>query len=197
VAWLLAVAAGDEGNLLPGVRSVLASLVALYESFCEQLKTLDKVVEKLAKKERYAKAFRKLKLIKGVGTLTAMIFLTELGDLNRFANRRQLAAYLGLAPSAFESGECDDRKGRITRQGPSQVRHVLCQAAWTAMRCTDKWKRAYDRVKRGTQKRSKVAIVAVMRKLAITMWHVARSQEVDELLDEMDDLRAERERKAA
>jgi hypothetical protein len=65
------------------------------------------------------------------------------------------------------------------------------------MRCTDKWKRAYDRVKRGTQKRSKVAIVAVMRKLAITMWHVARSQEVDELLDEMDDLRAERERKAA
>jgi transposase len=47
-----------------------------------------------------------------------MVFLTEIGDLNRFANRRQLAAYLGLAPAAFESGDRDDRKGRITRQGP-------------------------------------------------------------------------------
>jgi hypothetical protein len=36
---------------------------------------------------------------------------TELGDLDRFANRRQLADYLGLAPSAFESGERNDRKG--------------------------------------------------------------------------------------
>ena len=197
VAWLLAVAAGDEGNLLPGGRAVLAGLVALYASFSEQLKTVDQVIAELAQSERYAKAFRKLKLIKGVGTLTAMVFLTELGDLNRFANRRQLAAYLGLAPSAFESGECDDRKGRITRQGPAQVRHVLCQAAWTAVRCTDKWKDAYERVKRGTQKRNKVAIVAVMRKLAIAMWHVARSQELDELLEEFDESKAEQTRKAA
>ena len=197
VAWLLAVAAGDEGNLLAGVRAVLARLVALYESFSEQLKALDEVIGKLAKNKRYANAFRKLKLIKGVGTLTAMVFLTEIGDLNRFANRRQLAAYLGLAPAAFESGEHDDRKGRITRQGPAQVRHVLCQAAWTAIRCTDKWKDTYERVKRGTQKRSKVAIVAVMRKLAITMWHAARSQELDELLDEFDEIKAERKRKAA
>jgi hypothetical protein len=35
-------------------------------------------------------------LIKGVGTLTAMDFLTEIGDLNRFANRRQLAAWANL-----------------------------------------------------------------------------------------------------
>jgi len=196
VAWLLAVAAGDEGNLLAGVRAVLARLVALYESFSEQLKALDEVIGKLAKNKRYANAFRKLKLIKGVGTLTAMVFLTEIGDLNRFANRRQLAAYLGLAPAAFESGERDDRKGRITRQGPAQVRHVLCQAAWTAVRCTDKWKDAYERVKRGTQKRNKVAIVAVMRKLAITMWHTARSEEVDELLDEMDEIRAEQQQPA-
>lgn len=197
VSWLRAVAAGDEGNLLAGVRAVLARLVELYVSFSEQLNALDEVIGKLAKKKRYAKAFRKLKLIKGVGTLTAMVFLTEIGDLNRFANRRQLAAYLGLAPAAFETGERDDRKGRITRQGPAQVRHVLCQAAWTAVRCTDKWKDTYERIKRGTQKRNKVAIVAVMRKLAITMWQTARSQEIDELLDEMDEIKAEHKRKAA
>jgi transposase len=96
VAWLLAVAAGDEGNLLPGVRAVLGGLVTLYDSFSEQLKTLDQTIKDLAQSERYAKAFRKLKLIKGVGTLTAMDFLTEIGDLNRFANRRQLAAWANL-----------------------------------------------------------------------------------------------------
>ena len=45
-----------------------------------------------------------------------------------------------LAPAAFESGERDDRKGRITRQGPSRVRHVLCQAAWAAIRCSAAWR---------------------------------------------------------
>lgn len=203
VKWLRAVAAGDEADLPPGVLAVLAPLVALYESFTAQLKALDEVIGELAQSERYAKAFRKLKLLKGVGTLTAMVFLTEIGDLNRFANRRQLAAYLGLAPASYESGERDDRKGRITRQGPSQVRQVLCQAAWAALRCSDKWRDTYEQVKRGSQKRSKVAIVAVMRKLAITMWHVARSPEIDELIQEMDDLKvdqqqtADRERKAA
>jgi len=112
-----------------------------------------------------------------------MVFLTELGDLARFANRRQLAAYLGLAPAAYESGERDDRKGHITRQGPSRVRHLLCQAVWAAQRVCSKWKARYEQLKRGSQKRSKIAIVALMRLLAIQMWHTARSQELDKLLD--------------
>ncbi len=137
VAWLSAVAAGDEGHLLPGVRAVLAGLVELYVSYSEQLKTLDKVIGELAKKA-HANAFRKLKLMKGVGTLTAMIFLTEIGDLNRFANRRQLAAYLGLASHLNRANATIAKDGSRVRD--SQVRHVLCQAAWTAIRCTDKWK---------------------------------------------------------
>jgi transposase len=186
VQWLRDVAAGSEADLKPGVRAVLARLVELHESFCTQMKALDKAIAELARSDRYAAAFRKLKLLPGVGTLTAMVFLTEIGDLNRFANRRQLGAYLGLAPSAHESGERDDRKGRITRQGPSQVRHVLCQAAWAALRCSKQWKATYERIRRGTSKRSKIAIVAVMRKLAIKMWQTARSPEIGELLDEVD-----------
>ena len=186
VQWLRDVAAGEVGELGKGIRSTLASLIDLHEEFCSQLTALDKVIGTLAKSERYAKAFRKLKLMPGVGTLTAMVFLTEMGDLNRFANRRQLGAYLGLAPAAFESGERDDRKGHITRQGPSHVRHVLCQAAWAALRCSDVWRAVYDRVKRGSQKRSKVAIVAVMRRLGIAMWQTALSRELDEFLEEID-----------
>jgi transposase len=184
--WLKDVAAGTIGALGEGARVTLASLVDLYQSFCVQLKTLDGAITRLSRSPRYARAFRKLKLIKGVGTLSAMVFLTELGDLDRFANRRQLAAYLGLAPSAFESGERNDRKGHITRQGPARLRHVLCQAAWAAMRCSSEWRAKYDRIRGGSTKRTKVAIVAVMRQLGVAMWQTARSPEWDEILEEGD-----------
>lgn len=173
------------------VQTTLESLVCVYETMCQQLKQLDKSILKLAGADRYRQFFRKLKLQQGVGTLTAMVFLTELGDLNRFANRRQLAAYLGLVPAAFESGQRDDRKGHITRQGPARVRHVLCQASWAALRCSAEWRQKYDRIRRDSPKRSKIAIVAVMRLLAIAMWHAARSQELDEVLAESDRLQAQ------
>jgi transposase len=180
-----------EAKVLDGcVRSTLGSLIRLYERMCEERKELDKAILELAGTDRYRQAFRKLKLQKGVGTLTAMVFLTELGELDRFANRRDLSAYLGLAPSAFESGQRDDRKGHITRQGPSRVRHVLCQASWSAIRYSEHWREKYDRIRRDSSKRSKVAIVAVMRLLAITMWQAARSKELDEVLLEQDRVQA-------
>jgi transposase len=186
VQWLRDVTARSIAGVADGIRVALGSLLDLYQEYTRQLKLLDRAVAKLAATVRYAKAFRKLKLLEGVGSLTAMVFLTELGDLARFANRRQLAAYLGLAPAAFESGKRDDRKGHITRQGPARVRHVLCQAAWAALRVSADWRKTYDRIRRDSRKRSKVAIVAVMRRLAISMWHTARSPGLDELLDEID-----------
>lgn len=190
VQWLRQTAIGEVGEVSPGLRLALGSLVDLHEELDRQLKVLDQGVLRLAKSDRYVRTFRKLKLMPGVGTLTAMVFLAELGDLNRFANRRQLAAYLGLAPTAFESGSCQDRKGHITRQGPARVRHVLCQAAWAALRCSETWRAKYETIKRGSKKRSKIAIVAIMRRLAITMWHTARSRELDELLVEVDQQKA-------
>ena len=183
LAWLRSLAAGEAEQLGQGIRVTLHSLIDIYQELSRQLGLLDQAVAKLACMPRYARAFAKLKLLPGVGTLTAMVFLTELGDLARFANRRQLAAYLGLAPAAYESGERNDRKGHITRQGPARVRHLLCQAAWAAQRVCPKWKARYEQLKRGSQKRSKIAIVALMRLLAIQMWHTARSQELDKLLD--------------
>lgn len=184
--WLRDVAAGTIGQLGEGVRVTLNSLVDLYQELCRQIDALDKAVAKLAKSPRYAKAFLKLQTMPGVGRLSAMVFLTEIGDLNRFANRRQLAAYLGLAPAAFESGKHGDRKGHITRQGPARVRHVLCQAAWVAVGKTTKWRSTYENVRRGSTKRSKIAIVAVMRRLAVAMWQAARSPKLDKLLEMFD-----------
>ena len=105
--------------------------------------------------------------------MTAMTFLVELGDVRRFRNRRQVASYLGLVPTSYESGEDDDHKGPITHLGPARVRKVLNQAAWTLVRKDAVWKDRYGPLaaRRGAPK----AIVAIMRKLGIELWHRAQA----------------------
>jgi transposase len=195
VQWLRDVAAGKEGQLKQGARMALKSLIELYGAFSDQIKQLDQAVMRLSQTERYRQLFRRLDMLQGVGLQTAMVFLTELGDLARFANRRQLAAYLGLTPAAFESGKRNDRKGHITRQGPARLRKVLCQAAWAAVRLDEAWRTKYQRIQKDSKKRNKIAIVAVMRQLAVTMWQTARSSKRDQLFQELDALRAARDQR--
>ena len=154
------------------VRPVLSALIDRCECLKKQIADLDRDLRDLANTDRYRVACRQLCQLTGVGRLTALVFLTEMGDLSRFSNRRQVAAYLGLCPSSFESGEADDRKGHITRQGPSRVRKVLCQAAWTAVRLDKAVHETWTRIRGGKPARGKKAIVAVMRHLAIRMWHI-------------------------
>jgi transposase len=98
-----------------------------------------------------------------------------MGDLSRFSNRKQIGAYLGLAPSSNETGETGDRKGHITHQGSARVRYILCQMVWNRMRFDPDEKAAYERIVAKNPKHKKIAVVAGMRRLAIKMWHVARN----------------------
>ncbi len=67
-------------------------------------KTLDKAIQELAHGACYESAVQEQTQEAGAGVLTSVAFLSELGDVTRFRNRRQFAAFLGLAPSCFESG---------------------------------------------------------------------------------------------
>lgn len=175
VAWLRAEAEG----LATTVQPVLLALIERFETLRKQTTDLDRHIRHLAKTPRYRVSAEKLRQMPGVGLLTAMVFLTELGDLTRFSNRREIAAYLGLCPTSFESGEANDRKGHITRQGPGRVRKVLCQAAWAAVRTDAAQRSVWERIRGDKKGRGKKAIVAVMRRMAIRMWHEALSLGVD------------------
>ncbi len=98
----------------------------------------------------------------GIGSLSARILSNELGNLQQFANERQLFSYTGLTPSEFSSGDTV-RKGHITRQGNTRVRYILNQAAWRAIKKDQDLKDFFDRLYPRTGK--KKAIVAVARKL--------------------------------
>lgn len=169
VTWLGEVAQAQDETVTP----VLENLIRRYELQVVERARLDQAIRRLSQTERYRAACRELRRLPGVGLLTAMTFLTEMGDLHRFHNRREVAAYLGLCPASYESGEAQDRKGRITRQGPARLRKVLCQAAWVSLRVCPESAAAYRRIKGGKSHRTKKALVALMRRLAIQMWHRA------------------------
>lgn len=151
----------------------LATLVRQIASLEDEIKLLNEEVMKLSESKRYDEPCKALvEKIKGVGLLTAMVYLTEMGDLSRFKNRQKLGAFLGLVPSSNESGETDDRKGHITREGSCRVRRVLCQATWSHVRCGGELSGSYDRIVKRNPKHKKIAVVAVMRQLGVRMWHV-------------------------
>src|ERR1700689_5475939 len=87
-----------------GARATLASLLRQWEFLEEEIGRLDQALESLADSPRYAAVVGELVKLQGVGLLTALVFLSEIGDLGRFVNRRQISAYLGLVPRSYESG---------------------------------------------------------------------------------------------
>jgi len=167
--WLLDICDPEAGVLQYGDILVLESLLRQLKFLEDELELQEQNIEALSRHSRYKEACDRLLRIKGVGLLTAMVFLTEMGDMSRFSNRRQIAAFFGLAPTSNETGENCDRKGHITKQGSALVRKVLSQAAW----CISRNDPFFDRVVKKNPKKKKIALVGVMRRTAIKMWHIA------------------------
>jgi transposase len=123
-AWLRAVQLAQ-----PLQQVVLADAIETVEAGTARLQRLEQRVAQAATTGRHAPLITALQSLRGVGVITAVTLVAELGDLGRFATPRPLMAYVGLVPSEHSSGE-SQRRGRITKAGNSHVRHVLVQAAW-------------------------------------------------------------------
>ena len=100
----------DSLKLRRGAQNCLSSLLRQLQSFQTEIKILDGEIYRLSQEPRYKEPAEALVIkITGVGLLTAMVYLTEMGDLSRFRNRKQIGSFLGLVPSSKESGESDDQ----------------------------------------------------------------------------------------
>lgn len=78
---------------------------------------------------RLAPLVRALQALRGLGLVAATVLVAEIGDLRRFANPKQLMAWLGLVPGEHSSGSRNRRNG-ITRTGNAQARTILIEAGW-------------------------------------------------------------------
>jgi transposase len=104
--------------------------------------------------------------VPGIGAVVARTLATELGDMTRFANERALFSYTGLTPSEYSSGSAV-RRGHISRQGSSRVRHVLIETAWRALPRDKVLQEIFDRI--AATRGKKRAIVAIARRLTSRM----------------------------
>lgn len=116
------------------------------------------------------KAIR-LEQLKGIGANSAAMLVAEV-FCRQFDNRRQLASFLGLAPSPYNSGNVERDQG-ISKAGNHGTRVLLVELAWCWLRYQPeseltKWYR--DRYKGLGKRSAKIGIIALARKLLIALW---------------------------
>jgi transposase len=109
--------------------------------------------------------------IKGIGPEFAAILWSE-GLFRHFDNRRQVAAYAGLAPTPWQSGSVDREQG-VSKAGNPRLRTTLIQLAWLWLRhqpdsALTHW--FHERVRRNGGRLRKTTIVALARKLLVALW---------------------------
>jgi len=95
----------------------------------ERLQRIEAELHEAVKGWRLSPVVEAIQALRGVELTGAVIVLTELGDITRFENPRQLTSYLGLTPSEYSSGE-RRRQGGITKAGNSHARRALGEGAW-------------------------------------------------------------------
>lgn len=113
-------------NVQISLESVVNTLQAQIKTIRQALRVTIETDPELERQKRL------LQSIPGIGELTAIRFLAELGDLREFTDAKQLAAYLGLTPEWKSSGTSVHTKPRLSKKGPASVRHLLYMPAISA-----------------------------------------------------------------
>ena len=158
IIWIHDIELGNEY-----LNRSLKALVELFDYLSVEKKTLTQEVIQLARDEKYASRLKLLKTIPGIGCLSAMEILVELQDISRFKTADELAAYLGLTPSQYSSGE-HIRMGHITHAGNDRVRTTLVESSWLLIGKDPQMRWKYEHIKH--RRGGKRAIVAVARSLS-------------------------------
>jgi transposase len=150
----------------PIVRELLEPLRRLIQALEQELKTLTQAVTDATPEE----------LPKGLGKLTYEVLEREVGDWNRFDNRRQVASYTGMCPRE-DSSDRRRFQGAINKHGNPRVRTVLVEASWRLVY----YQRTYKPVARWlpvltnpktTRSKRKQIIVAIGRQFSVDWWRV-------------------------
>lgn len=131
-------------------------------------------IRTLANSEEYRQNVRLLKTVPGISTLTAMTLLTELYEISRFKNFDKLCSYVGLIPDTDSSGETD-RKTGITNRRNAQLRGILIESSWVAVRKDPALLMAFNMLSKKMPKTN--AIVRIARKLLNRIRYVLKNQQ--------------------
>jgi transposase len=167
-AWLATL------DLPPIPRAIIDDCCGLLDTLATPISRLEREIAALAKPDPRVQA---LMVLPGIGRLTAMTLVAEIGDITRFPTARKLCAWAGLTP-AVRNSDRKVRHGHITKQGSPWVRWILQEAAQTAKR-SPTFATTYAQLahRRGKQ----IATVAIARRLLARCFHILTQLEATTL----------------
>ena len=143
----------------------------------DQIRVLAIDIKKYARRH-FKEDYFLLRTIPGIGQLTSVAIISELGDINRFKNLNQLSSYVGIMPLMHNSGD-SERVGRMTYRANNWVRTMLVEASWQAIRKDPAMLQYY--LKHAGKTNGKKAIIKVTRKLLNRVRYVLKNKEPYEL----------------
>jgi transposase len=156
--------------LTPGLQETLAPILGLLDDLAPRIQACDAAAATQAKADPVV---RRLMTAPGVGPIVGLTYRAVMDDVGRFPDASTSTAFLGLVPREDSSGT-RRRKGGITKRGPTALRALLIQAAWSIWRQRQGRAALHAWVERLAARRGRrIAVVALARRLArilYAMW---------------------------
>ena len=163
-----------ETTLSDGALARLASCLRIIKTLNREIEELTSISTNYAL-NNFSREYEILKSVPGIGDITAVTLLAEIGDVKDFSTGDKLASWLGIVPRVYQSAD-KLYTGSITKRGSRVARWILIQAAHAAVKARDNDLKTFYIAKKdviGTGK----AIVSVARKMVIIIWHLLVNDE--------------------
>lgn len=170
MAWL-------TNDVMEGGRVGKEAFSLLLEEYTERRGSLLKatrMIRDLSRQEPYRTSMDFLRSVHGIGILTGMFLLTNIEDVERFASRDNFAGYLGLKPSRHQSAE-KDPKGHLTNRGQKELRTLLIESSWIAVRKDPALTLKFSQLCRRMEPNK--AIINIAHKLANRIYYVLKNKQ--------------------
>src|SRR6267378_2096649 len=170
---------GDGRSLPTHVKAEILREIDRLELVLRQIGEVEAERDEILRPAEASSPAALLMRLKGIGAEFATVLYFE-GLFRHFENRRQLAAYAGLAPSPWKSGSIDHEQG-ISKAGNPRLRTTMVELAWMWVRyqpdsALSGWFRQRVGSERGRTRR--ISIVALARKLLIALWRYVTHGEI-------------------
>jgi transposase len=166
--WLESIVLSEESSNLS-----LSILLSESYNLRKALLEANRNIRVLSRTKGYKENVSFLQSIPGIGMLTAMLILTGLESIDRFANIDKLCSYIGLVPSTNSSGETE-KVGKITPRKSNVLRTAIIESAWVAARTDPALLKSYHSYckRMGPNK----AIIRIARKLLGRIHYVLKNK---------------------
>ena len=128
VKWLEGIEMDTEYG-----KMVIEERIETIKFLREKKLKVQRELQKVSLESKYREDLELLRSVTGIGRIISITLLTEIVDINRFKTLDQLCSYVGLIPRTNSSGE-KERHGRITRRSNKEIRSVLIESSWVAIR---------------------------------------------------------------